>query len=199
MRVIFLGPPGSGKGTQARILAEEYHVPQLSTGDMLREAIAKKTEIGKKAEVIVNSGFLVPDSIVNRIVSDRIDKNDCISGFVLDGYPRTVRQAEALEQVLKSKNMPLDVVIELAVDEDVLIERMKRRVQDAIVSGLQVRADDNSVSFAKRLVEYREKTAPLSNFYLKIGLLKIINGMLDVTEVSRIIREFFNRDFFINK
>ncbi|WP_455465542.1 adenylate kinase [Bartonella sp. B39] len=189
MRIILLGPPGAGKGTQARILTEEYNIPQLSTGDMLREVIARETEIGKKANAIISSGALVSDSIVNQIVSDRIDEDDCVNGFVLDGYPRTIGQAEALQQILQSKNMQLDAVIELRVDEDVLIERMNKRVEETITAGGQVRSDDNSVAFVKRLVEYREKTAPLSKFYLERGLLKVVDGMIDVTEVSGVIRE----------
>ncbi|BBL53217.1 adenylate kinase [Bartonella quintana] len=191
MRVVFLGPPGSGKGTQARMLTEEYRIPQLSTGDMLREVISRETEVGRKAKAIINAGALVSDSIVNQIVSNRINESDCINGFVLDGYPRTVGQAEVLQQILQSKNMQLDAVIELIVDENALIERMKKRVQETIAVGGQVRSDDNHVAFAKRLVEYREKTAPLSKFYSERGLLKVVDGMMAVTEVSRVIRGFF--------
>ncbi|MBA9083249.1 MULTISPECIES: adenylate kinase [Bartonella] len=190
MRVIFLGPPGAGKGTQAKILGEHYNIPQLSTGDMLREAVIAEKEIGKKAKAIIESGALVSDDIVNQIVSDRIDENDCVNGFILDGYPRTVGQAEALQQILQSKNVQLNAVIEFIVDEKALIERMKKRVEETIAVGGQVRSDDNSDSFAKRLVEYREKTAPLSEFYLKTGLLKKVDGMADVTDVSCVIREF---------
>ncbi|WP_375631284.1 MULTISPECIES: adenylate kinase [unclassified Bartonella] len=192
MRVILLGPPGAGKGTQAKMLTEEYNIPHLSTGDMLREVIAKETEIGKKAKAIISSGALVPDSIVNQIVSDRIDEADCVNGFVLDGYPRTVGQAEALQQILDSKNTRLNAVIELCVDEDVLIERMKKRVEETIAAGGQVRLDDNPVAFAKRLVEYREKTAPLSKFYSERGMLKVVDGMIGVAEVTRMIRSFLS-------
>ncbi|WP_273791419.1 adenylate kinase [Bartonella sp. CM31XJBT] len=192
MRVILLGPPGAGKGTQAKMLTEEYNIPHLSTGDMLREVIAKETEIGKKARAIISSGALVPDSIVNQIVSDRIDEADCVNGFVLDGYPRTVGQAEALQQILDSKNTRLNAVIELCVDEDVLIERMKKRVEETIAAGGQVRLDDNPVAFAKRLVEYREKTAPLSKFYSERGMLKVVDGMIGVAEVTRMIRSFLS-------
>ncbi|AQX30864.1 adenylate kinase [Bartonella schoenbuchensis] len=190
MRVIFLGPPGAGKGTQAKILGEHYNIPQLSTGDMLREAVIAEKEIGKKAKAIIESGALVSDDIVNQIVSDRIDENDCVNGFILDGYPRTVGQAEALQQILQSKNVQLNAVIEFIVDEKALIERMKKRVEETIAVGGQVRSDDNSDSFAKRLVEYREKTAPLSEFYLKTGLLKKVDGMAGVTDISCAIREF---------
>ncbi|OPB35264.1 adenylate kinase [Bartonella taylorii] len=189
MRIVLLGPPGAGKGTQAKMLTEEYHIPQLSTGDMLREVITRETEVGKKAKAVMSSGALVPDSIVNQIVSERIDESDCVNGFVLDGYPRTVGQAEALQQILQSKNMRLDAVIELSVDEDALIERMKKRVEETIAAGGQVRSDDNPVAFAKRLVEYREKTAPLSNFYSERGLLKVIDGMIGITEISHMIKK----------
>ncbi|KEC54528.1 adenylate kinase [Bartonella koehlerae] len=189
MRVVLLGPPGAGKGTQAKMLCEEYRVPQLSTGDMLREVIRRETEIGKKAKAVINVGALVSDSIVNQIVSDRIDESDCVNGFVLDGYPRTVGQAEVLQQVLQSRSMQLNAVIELIVDEDVLLERMKKRVQETITSGGKIRSDDNPVAFAKRLVEYREKTAPLSEFYSERGLLKIVDGMIGVTEVLSKIKE----------
>ncbi|WP_455475229.1 adenylate kinase [Bartonella sp. B17] len=190
MRIVLLGPPGAGKGTQARVLTEEYNIPQLSTGDMLREVIAKETDFGKKVKAIMDSGSLVSDNIVNQIVSDRIDEDDCANGFVLDGYPRTVEQAEVLQQVLQSKGMKLNAVIELLIDESALIERMNKRVQETTAAGGQVRSDDNAVAFAKRLVEYREKTAPLSKFYSEMGLLKVVNGMIDATEVSYMIREF---------
>ncbi|EJF90864.1 adenylate kinase [Bartonella vinsonii subsp. arupensis OK-94-513] len=189
MRIILLGPPGAGKGTQAKMLVEAYNIPQLSTGDMLREVITRETEVGKKAKAIMSSGALVSDSIVNQIVSDRIDESDCVNGFVLDGYPRTVGQAEALQQILQSKNMQLDAVIELRIDEDTLIERMKKRVEETIAAGEKVRSDDNPIAFAKRLVEYREKTVPLSKFYSEKGLLKVVDGMIGITEVSRAIRE----------
>ncbi|WP_212112294.1 adenylate kinase [Bartonella queenslandensis] len=188
MRVVLLGPPGAGKGTQAKMLTEEYNIPHLSTGDMLREVIAKETEVGKKAKSIISSGALVPDDIVNQIVSDRIDETDCINGFILDGYPRTVGQAEALEQILESKNMHLDAVIELCVDEDALIERMKKRVQETVAAGGEIRLDDNPVAFTKRLIEYREKTFPLSKFYSERGMLKVIDGMIGVAEVARMIK-----------
>ncbi|KEG19590.1 adenylate kinase [Bartonella bacilliformis] len=187
MKIILLGPPGAGKGTQARILMERYNISQFSTGDMLREAIEKETEIGKQAKIFIESGALVPDSVVNQIVSDRIGKSDCVSGFILDGYPRTVSQAEALQRILQSRNMQLNAVIELIVDEDALIERMKKRVKETVAVGRKIRSDDNPDSFAKRLVEYREKTVPLSKFYSNIGLLKTVDGMANIADVSRAI------------
>ncbi|MDD9329448.1 MAG: nucleoside monophosphate kinase, partial [Bartonella sp.] len=147
--------------------------------------------VGKEAKAIMESGSLVSDNIVNRIVSDRISESDCAGGFILDGYPRTLAQAEALQQILKSKNVQLDAVIELVVDEDALIERIKKRVQETVVSGGQVRSDDNPDAFAKRLVEYHEKTAPVSKFYSDIGLLKTVDGMADISDVSRAIKELF--------
>ena len=184
MKLIFLGPPGAGKGTQAKILTEKYGIPQLSTGDMLRSAVAAGTEIGKKAKSIMDAGGLVYDEIVNQIVSDRIDEPDCKKGFILDGYPRTVGQAEALQKILASKHTKLDAVIELVVDQNALVDRMKNRVAETIAAGGKVRSDDNPEAFAKRLVEYSEKTAPLSQFYAKTGLLKKIDGMAPVKEVT---------------
>ena len=184
MKLIFLGPPGAGKGTQAKILTEKYGIPQLSTGDMLRSAVAAGTEIGKKAKSIMDAGGLVSDEIVNQIVSDRIDEPDCKKGFILDGYPRTVGQAEALQKILASKYTKLDAVIELVVDQNALVDRMKNRVAETIAAGGKVRSDDNPEAFAKRLVEYSEKTAPLSQFYAKTGLLKKIDGMAPVKEVT---------------
>ena len=192
MKLIFLGPPGAGKGTQAKILTEKYGIPQLSTGDMLRSAVAAGTEIGKKAKSIMDAGGLVSDEIVNQIVSDRIDEPDCKKGFILDGYPRTVGQAEALQTILSSKHTKLDAVIELVVDQNALIDRMKTRVAETIAAGGKVRSDDNPEAFAKRLVEYSEKTAPLSQFYAKTGLLKKIDGMAPVKEVTSEIEKILH-------
>ena len=192
MKLIFLGPPGAGKGTQAKILTEKYGIPQLSTGDMLRSAVAAGTEIGKKAKSIMDAGGLVSDEIVNQIVSDRIDEPDCKKGFILDGYPRTVGQAEALQKILASKHTKLDAVIELVVDQNALVDRMKNRVAETIAAGGKVRSDDNPEAFAKRLVEYSEKTAPLSQFYAKTGLLKKIDGMAPVKEVTSAIEKILH-------
>ena len=192
MKLIFLGPPGAGKGTQAKILTEKYGIPQLSTGDMLRSAVAAGTEIGKKAKSIMDAGGLVSDEIVNQIVSDRIDEPDCKKGFILDGYPRTVGQAEALQKILASKHTKLDAVIELVVDQNALVDRMKTRVAETIAAGGKVSSDDNPEAFAKRLVEYSEKTAPLSQFYAKTGLLKKIDGMAPVKEVTSAIEKILH-------
>lgn len=184
MRLILLGPPGAGKGTQAQRLVDRHDIPQLSTGDMLRAAVNAGTEVGKRAKAVMDSGQLVSDEIVNQIVSDRIDEPDAAQGFILDGYPRTVPQAEALTRILASKGHKLDAVIELKVDESALLKRMEKRVADTIASGGQVRADDNPESFRKRLNEYREKTAPLSAYYAGTGQLKTVDGMADIDVVT---------------
>lgn len=185
MRLIFLGPPGAGKGTQASLLTAQYGIPQLSTGDMLRAAVAQQTEVGKRAKAVMDAGQLVSDEIVNAIVSDRIDEADCANGFILDGYPRTVPQAIALADMLGSKGLKLDAVIELKVDEAALVKRMENRVAETIANGGQVRSDDNPEAFRKRLVEYREKTAPLSDHYASTGELKTVDGMADVNTVTK--------------
>lgn len=184
MRLILLGPPGAGKGTQAQRLVERHGIPQLSTGDMLRAAVKAGTEVGKRAKAIMDAGGLVSDEIVNQIVSDRIVEPDAARGFILDGFPRTVPQAEALTRILAGKGLELDAVIELKVDENALVKRMEKRVADTIAAGGQVRADDNPESFKKRLNEYREKTAPLSKYYAGIGELLTVDGMADMDTVT---------------
>lgn len=187
MKLILLGAPGAGKGTQAKVLTEKFGIPQLSTGDMLRAAVAAQTEVGKRAKAIMDSGALVPDEVVNQIVFDRVEEADCAKGFILDGYPRTVGQAEALQKMLQSKGQKLDAVIELVVDQNALVDRMKRRVEETVAAGGKVRSDDNPEAFAKRLVEYKAKTAPLSQFYSSTGELKQIDGMATVSEVTNAI------------
>jgi adenylate kinase len=184
MRLILLGPPGAGKGTQAQRLVERHGIPQLSTGDMLRAAVKAGTEVGRRAKAIMDSGGLVSDEIVNQIVADRIVEPDAARGFILDGFPRTVPQAEALRRILADKGLELDAVIELKVDESALVKRMEKRVADTRAAGGQVRADDNPESFRKRLVEYREKTAPLSRYYAGTGELRIVDGMADMDTVT---------------
>ncbi|KQV42570.1 MULTISPECIES: adenylate kinase [unclassified Rhizobium] len=184
MRLIFLGPPGAGKGTQAKLLTERYGIPQLSTGDMLRAAVAEQSDVGKRAKAVMDAGQLVSDEIVNEIVSDRIDHPDCANGFILDGYPRTVPQAVALAKMLESKGLALDAVIELKVDEEALLKRIENRVAETVAAGGKVRSDDNPESVKKRLVEYREKTAPLSEHYASTGQLKTVDGMADVGVVT---------------
>ncbi|WP_242222498.1 adenylate kinase [Shinella zoogloeoides] len=184
MRLIFLGPPGAGKGTQAKLLTDKYGIPQLSTGDMLRAAVAAGTDVGKRAKAVMDAGQLVSDAIVNEIVSDRIDSPDCAKGFILDGYPRTVPQAEALDQILAGKGIALDAVVELKVDEDALVRRMENRVAETIAAGGTVRSDDNPEAFKRRLTEYREKTAPLSKYYASTGKLQTVDGMANVDKVT---------------
>jgi adenylate kinase len=184
MRLILLGPPGAGKGTQAKLLSAKHGIPQLSTGDMLRAAVANGTEIGKRAKAVMDAGQLVSDDIVNQIVSDRVDEPDCARGFILDGFPRTVAQAEALTRILAAKGKELDAVIELKVDEAALARRMESRVAETTAAGGQVRADDNPESFRKRLEEYRVKTAPLSDYYRSTGQLRTIDGMADMQTVT---------------
>ena len=184
MRLIFLGPPGAGKGTQAKLLTEKHGIPQLSTGDMLRAAVAAGTDVGKRAKAVMDAGQLVSDAIVNEIVSDRIDSPDCAKGFILDGYPRTVPQAEALDKILAGKGIALDAVIELKVDEDALVKRMENRVAETVAAGGTVRSDDNPEAFKRRLTEYREKTAPLSNYYASTGKLQTVDGMANVDKVT---------------
>ncbi|MEJ1161221.1 adenylate kinase [Prosthecomicrobium sp. N25] len=185
MRLILLGPPGAGKGTQAQRLVEKHGIVQLSTGDMLRAAVKAGTEVGLKAKAVMDAGQLVSDDIVVGVVADRIDQADCQKGFILDGFPRTVPQAEALTRMLASKGMKLDAVIELKVDEDALVRRMETRVRETIAAGGQVRADDNPESFKKRLVEFREKTAPLSSYYAGTGELRTVDGMKPIDAVTK--------------
>ncbi|CUX22492.1 adenylate kinase [Rhizobium oryzihabitans] len=187
MRLIFLGPPGAGKGTQAKRLTDKYGIPQLSTGDMLRAAVSAGTEIGKRAKAVMDAGGLVSDDIVNQIVSERIEAPDCAKGFILDGYPRTVPQAKALAENMRKKNLALDAVIELKVDEEALIRRIENRVAETVAAGGTVRSDDNPEAFRKRLTEYREKTAPLSNYYSEQGELVTLDGMADVDAVTEAI------------
>lgn len=184
MRLILLGPPGAGKGTQSARLVERFNIPQLSTGDMLRAAVKAGTPIGVKAKAVMDAGQLVSDDIVVGIVADRIEEADAKNGFILDGFPRTVAQAEALGKMLASKNMALDSVIELKVDEAALLARIERRVAETLAAGGTVRADDNAESFKIRLEAYRAQTAPVSNYYAALGQLKTIDGMAPIDQVS---------------
>jgi adenylate kinase len=184
MRLILLGPPGAGKGTQAKILVDSYGIPQLSTGDILRAAIAAKTPLGLEAKAIVDRGDLVSDTIVNGIVSERLDAEDCKPGFILDGFPRTIAQAEALAKMLADKNIALDAVIEITADADELVRRVIQRAKET--GG--ARADDNEEVLRKRLGVYQEQTAPLVDFYTKEGLLRTVDGMEPVEQVTAAIK-----------
>lgn len=187
MRLILLGPPGAGKGTQSARLMSRFGIPQLSTGDMLRAAVKAQSPVGRQAETIMNAGKLVPDDVVIALIGDRVSQADANRGFILDGFPRTVAQAQALDVLLAEKNMKLDAVVELAVDEAALVRRMERRVEETLARGEQVRADDNASAFAQRLATYREQTAPVSDYYRGTGDLHTVDGMLGIDEVSRAI------------
>ena len=187
MRLILLGPPGAGKGTQAQRLVQRHGIVQLSTGDMLRAAVKAKTPIGRKAEAIMARGELVPDDVVVAIVSDRIDQPDARKGFILDGFPRTVPQAEALERMLAEKGLRLDGVLELQVDEGVLLKRLKSRIAEMMARGEPVRPDDNAETLKTRLNVYRMQTAPLVAFYGKKGVLKSVDGMAPIDTVTAAI------------
>ena len=184
MRLILLGPPGAGKGTQAQRLVEKHSIPQLSTGDMLRAAVVNGTEVGKRAKAVMDAGELVSDAIVNAIVAERIDQPDCANGFILDGYPRTLAQADAVEAMLAERGIRLDAVIELVVDDKALVGRIVKRAQDAEAAGQPVRKDDNPAVFEERLREYYKKTAPLIGYYYARGLLRGVDGMADIDGVT---------------
>ena len=184
MRLILLGPPGAGKGTQAQRLVEKYSIPQLSTGDMLRAAVKAETEIGLKAKAVMDAGELVSDAIVNAIVSERIDAPDCANGFILDGYPRTLPQADAVAEMLAGKGIGLDAVIELVVDDKALVGRIVKRAEDAKAAGQPVRKDDTPEVFDERLREYYKKTAPLTGYYYAKGMLKTVDGMDTIEGVT---------------
>ena len=183
-RLILLGPPGAGKGTQAERLVAAYGIPQLSTGDMLRAAVAAGTETGVKAKAVMDAGELVSDAIVNQIVADRIADADCANGFILDGYPRTLAQADAIGEMLAAKNMPLDLVIELVVDDKALIGRIMKRAEETAAKGLPVRKDDNPAVFEERLREYYKKTAPLTGYYYAKKMLRVVDGMASIDAVT---------------
>jgi adenylate kinase len=187
MRLILLGPPGAGKGTQAQRLVSKHGIVQLSTGDMLRAAVKAGTPVGLKARDIMDRGELCPDDLVVAIVSDRIDEPDAKNGFILDGFPRTVAQAEALDRMLAEKNLKLDGVVELKVDEGALLRRIENRIRETLARGEPLRADDNAEVLKTRLHAYRTQTAPLINHYRSKGLLKGIDGMAPIDEVTAAI------------
>jgi adenylate kinase len=189
MRLILLGPPGAGKGTQSARLVQKYGIPQLSTGDMLRAAVKAETQVGLKAKAVMDAGGLVSDDIVVGIVADRIGEPDAKHGFILDGFPRTVKQAEALDTMLHAKEMDLDAVIELKVDEAALLDRIEQRAKETVAAGGTVRADDNPEAFKTRLDAYRVQTAPVSHYYAKKGGLVTIDGMLMIDAVTEAIEK----------
>jgi adenylate kinase len=211
MRLILLGPPGAGKGTQAAWIKAEYGIPQLSTGEMLREAVAKGTEVGRQAKAVMERGELVSDDIINRIVAERIDQPDANKGFILDGFPRTVAQAEALDRMLTERGLKLDAVIEIAVDDAALVERIGGRfscakcgtgyhdrfrptaqpgVCDVCGSTEFVRRkDDNRETVKTRLDAYNAQTAPLLPYYRARGLVRTVDGMAPIEKVEAAIRQ----------
>src|SRR4051794_9058137 len=187
MRLVLLGPPGAGKGTQAQRLVEKHGIVQLSTGDMLRAAVKAGTPIGLRAKDIMARGELVPDDIVVAIVSDRVDEADARNGFILDGFPRTEEQAESLDRMLHDKGLKLDAVIELKVDAGILQERIESRIAQAKARGEPLRSDDDPEILKKRIEAYRAQTAPLVYYYQKRNALKSVDGMAQIPEVSKAI------------
>jgi len=215
MRLLLLGPPGAGKGTQAERVAAKYGIPHLSTGDMLREAVAANTEIGRQAKSIMDAGRLVPDDVMIRLVADRIAQPDCAHGFILDGFPRTLAQAEALDRLLEERGLELDLVLEIAVDDEALIERISGRfacarcgagyhdrfkqpkvpgVCDACGSREFVRREDDKAETVRaRLEAYHAQTAPLLPYYRDKGLLSVVDGMAEIDQVTAEVLERTDR------
>jgi adenylate kinase len=185
MDLILFGPPGAGKGTQAKVLQDERGLIQLSTGDMLRAAVAAGTELGKKSKAIMDRGDLVGDDLVIGIIAERLDKPDTAKGVIFDGFPRTVAQAKALDTLLAGRGRKIDAVIELKVDDEAMVGRMENRVRE---NPAAVRADDNAETLRKRLGVYRKNTAPLLDFYRAQGKLVTVDGMAAIAEVSAAVK-----------
>jgi adenylate kinase len=184
MNLILFGPPGAGKGTQAKILQDEWNLTQLSTGDMLRAAAAAGTELGKRCKAIMDKGDLVPDEVVIGIIAERLDKPDCANGAIFDGFPRTVAQAKALDTMLAGRKSRIDAVIELKVNDEAMVGRMENRVRE---NPGAARADDNPETLRNRLGVYHKNTAPLLDFYQKQGKLSSVDGMAPIPEVAAAI------------
>jgi adenylate kinase len=189
---MLLGPPGAGKGTQSQLISDKLGIPQLSTGDMLRAAVKAGTPIGMKAKKIMAEGGLVHDEIVIGIIADRIAEPDCAKGFILDGFPRTLAQADALDTLLKSRGSKIDCVIELKVDDTKLVDRIECRARETQAAGGTVRADDNADALKTRLIAYYRETAPIIGYYFAHGLLKPVDGMAPIEDVSRQIDEILS-------
>jgi adenylate kinase len=189
MRIVLLGPPGSGKGTQAIRLADRLAIPQLSTGDMLRAAVSAGTPIGRKAKAVMERGELVPDELVVVVVAQRILRPDATNGFILDGFPRTIAQAVALDDMLLTKGLSLDYVVELKVDEEALLDRIVNRAKEAKTNGQTVRADDTEGALKIRLEEYRRQTEPLADYYRAKRILKTIDGLQPANSVATSLLE----------
>ena len=193
MILMLLGPPGAGKGTQSQLISEKLGLPQLSTGDMLRAAVKAGTPVGLRAKKIMAEGGLVSDDIVIGIIADRISEPDCAGGFILDGFPRTLAQADALDALLKSKKRHIDCVIELKVDDTKLVERIECRAREAEAAGGTVRADDNAEALKTRLIAYYRETAPLIGYYYAHKILKSVDGMAPIEDVGRQIGAVLNQ------
>jgi adenylate kinase len=185
LNLVLFGPPGAGKGTQAKLLTEQRGLPQLSTGDMLRAAIAAETELGRNAKAIMERGDLVSDDIVIGIIADRLNEPDCANGAIFDGFPRTIAQAEALDQLLKSRGKKIDLAIELKVNDEVLIQRSENRVKEMRAAGQTPRTDDTPETLRKRLEVYYKNTAPLIAYYRHQGKLRTLDGMAPILEVAK--------------
>jgi len=190
MNLILFGPPGAGKGTQAKILQDEHGLVQLSTGDMLRAAVAAGSELGKRSKAIMDRGDLVPDDVVVGIIAERLEKPDCAKGVIFDGFPRTVAQAKELDAMLAGRKSPIDAVIELKVDDEAMVGRMESRVRE---NPKAARADDTPETLRKRLQVYRQNTAPLLDFYRAQGKLVSVDGMAPIEEVAAAISAILKR------
>lgn len=188
MRLVLLGPPGAGKGTQAECLVAHYNIIPLSTGDMLRAAVAAASPIGRQVKDILARGDLVPDELVIALITERIDAPEAKNGFILDGFPRTVKQAEALDRLLAERKLKLDAVVELRVDEAALIARIEKRIAETRAKGQAIRSDDDPEVLKKRVANYRQQTVPLSDYYTRTGALLTVDGMQPVKAVEQAIR-----------
>jgi adenylate kinase len=192
MRLILLGPPGSGKGTQAQRLVSRHGIVQLSTGEMLRAAVAAGTPIGLQAKETMANGGLVPDEVVVGIISDRIEQPDARKGFILDGFPRTVPQAAALDELLRKKHLKLDAVVELRVNESALLDRVEKRAEETRARGEEVRLDDTPEVLTNRLAQYRSLTEPLIHYYSERRKLLTVDGMMTIEHVTREINRILS-------
>lgn len=189
MRIVLLGPPGAGKGTQAARLSQRFAIPQLSTGDMLRAAAAAGTALGKKAQEIMARGELVSDELVVAVIVERISERDASHGFILDGFPRTIAQAAALDDILRAEELDLDYVLELKVDEQALVGRILNRASEAKANGQAVRGDDTEEALKTRLTEYRRLTEPLTDYYRAKGILRSVDGLQPIDHVTAALLE----------